>query len=451
MTLQLGGIRIRLWLATALPAMLVIALLTIGVASQYGDRMADALRDRGIASARQLGSAAEFMLFAGDRDGLLRLTDAAMRSDAQLRGVVIYNAQGQVKASAGQAMDEMPRLDGAMQVQMQQHLVVVQPIYPASVPVEDVYAPTPSALGSATEPRGRLLGYAVLEISLQALAQQRREMLIWTLVTAAGGLLLAGALASLIASVVTTQIGHINRVVAQVRKGDLSAQVDVAGSGILRPLALGINAMVARMATTQDELQQQVAHATQELREQKDAAEQAARTDALTGVASRRAFAEAAEAEMQRALRYRSELSLLMMDLDHFKAVNDTHGHVTGDAVLVSFAQTVLEQVRKVDLVARLGGEEFVVLLPNISADQSMALAERIRQAVAHSRLQVDGKPLSFSVSIGVAQYDPRELTLNGWLSRADNALYRAKAQGRNCVVLEGPAQRDAPPFLPTL
>ena len=439
MKLRLGGLRVRLWLATALPAMLVIALLVVGFASQYGGRMTEALKDRGAASARQLGSAAEFSLFAGDRESLARLAEATLRSDEQLRGVILYNAQGRVMAQAGRMSAPSPRLDGAIQiVQTKAFLVVAQPIYSTqSVLHDDVYAPVPDVSSPIRATESRLLGYAVVEMSLQALAQQRRDLLIWSLATAVGGLMLAGVMASVLADLVSSQIGRINRVVELVGEGQLSERVDVASSGILRPLAVGINAMVARIATTQEELQQQIAQATQELRDQKDAAEQAARTDSLTGVASRRAFSEAAEAEMQRALRYRTELSLLMMDLDHFKLVNDTHGHVTGDAVLVSFAQTVQQLVRKVDLVARLGGEEFVVLLPNITAEQATALAERIREAVYHSHLLVEGKPLQFSVSIGVAQFDRRELSLTGWLARADAALYRAKSQGRNRVVLE--------------
>jgi diguanylate cyclase (GGDEF)-like protein len=435
----LGGVRVRLWLATALPAMLVIALLVVGFASQYGGRMAEALKDRGAASARQLGSAAEFSLFAGDRESLMRLAEATLRSDEQLRGVILYNAQGRVMVQAGRMSAPSPRLDGAIQiVQTKAFLVVAQPIYSTqSVLHDDVYAPVPDVSSPIRATESRLLGYAVVEMSLQALVQQRRDLLIWSLATAVGGLMLAGVMASVLADLVSSQIGRINRVVELVGEGQLSERVDVASSGILRPLAVGINAMVARIATTQEELQQQITQATQELRDQKDAAEQAARTDSLTGVASRRAFSEAAEAEMQRALRYRTELSLLMMDLDHFKVVNDTHGHVTGDAVLVSFAQTVQQLVRKVDLVARLGGEEFVVLLPNITADQATALAERIREAVYHSHLLVEGKPLQFSVSIGVAQFDRRELSLTGWLARADAALYQAKAQGRNRVVLE--------------
>lgn len=439
MKLELSGVRVRLWLATALPAMLVIALLVVGFASQYGARMSEALKDRGVASARQLGSAAEFSLFAGDSETLDRLADAALRSDVQLRGVKIYSPQGQLRARAGQMRAAVPRLDGALQVvQSERSLVVAQPIYSTvSLPVDDIYAPVPDVSADMRATEARLLGYAVVEMSMQSLAQQRRDLLIWSLATAVGGLMLAGVMASVLSDLVSAQIGRINRVVQAVGEGQLGERVDMAQIGIMRPLAEGINAMVARIATTQEELQQQITQATQELRDQKDAAELAARTDSLTGVASRRAFSEAAEAEMQRALRYRSELSLLMMDLDHFKVVNDTHGHVTGDAVLVSFAQTVQQLVRKVDMVARLGGEEFVVLLPNITAEQATALAERIREAVYTSRLHVEGKPVQFSVSIGVAQFDRRELSLAGWMARADAALYQAKEQGRNRVVLE--------------
>lgn len=429
-------LRLRLWLAAALPAMLVIALLLLGMASEYRQRMASALQDRSVSAARQLGSAAEFMLFAGDREALSRLAEAALRSDAQVQGIAICDATGQVVASAGEISQPLPPLDGRPQVHMRERLLVVQPVYPSARLPDDPYAPTdPSSAGQARQ-GAPLLGHAVLELSLQSLAEQGRRLIGWTLAMAAVALLLAGWLASFMAHRVTAEIRGITRVVEQVGQGRLDVVVDTQRSGILRPLAQGINAMIARIAVTQEELQAQVAHATRELRDQKEAAELTARTDALTGVASRRAFSEAAESEMQRAMRYRTELSLLMMDLDHFKAVNDTHGHVTGDAVLVAFAQTVLQQVRKVDLVARLGGEEFVVLLPNISAEHATALAERIRAAFAGQALKVGGQTVHFSVSIGVAQFDPAELSLNTWLARADAALYQAKAQGRNRVVL---------------
>lgn len=436
MSLSLGGMRARLWIATALPALLVIVMLVIGFAYRYGDRMADALTDRGVASARQLGSAAEFMVFAGDREGLGRLAEAAIRNDAQLHAVAVYDAHGQLLASAGK-LEGQPSLGAALDVQLGDRLRVELPIYPTIAPTDDLYTPTPSA-GIAYGQGARLVGHAVLEVSLDRLAQQQRELLLWSLVTAAGGLVLAGGLATLLASRVTAQITAINDVVTRVGQGALDERIDGVRSGVLASLAEGINAMIGRIAAAQEELQFRVEQATRELRHQKEAAEQAARTDTLTGTATRLAFTEVAEVEMQRALRYRNDLSLLMLDLDHFKGINDEHGHVTGDAVLVHFAQVVQQQIRNMDLLARLGGEEFVVLLPNVNAEQAAVLAERIRGAVSESRLMANGRPLRFSVSIGVAQFDWRELSLTRWMSRADAALYRAKEQGRNCVVREG-------------
>ena len=107
---------------------------------------------------------------------------------------------------------------------------------------------------------------------------------------------------------------------------------------------------------------------------------------------------------------------------------------VPADAVLVTIAQTVARESREVDLVARLGGEEFVVLLPNCSAEQAALAAERMRLAIAQSKLHVEGRQLSYSASFGVAQFDPTELSVTRLLARADAALYQAKAEGRNRV-----------------
>ena len=442
--LKLHGIRWRLWLATALPALLMIAMMVIGLNTQYAERMSDALQDRGLASARQLAGAAEFMLFADDSDGLLRLAESAMRGDQQLRGVTIVDRDGRQKAQAGSAIQPMPRLGGRPETIMGEHLLVVQPILPSSHHIADPYSPITPATLRTTSQDARPMGYAVLELSMTSLSEQRRALLWWSLLAAAGGLVLAGLMAALISSQVTAQIVRINRVVNRVGKGQLDARIDVARSGMLGPLAQGINAMAARIAHAQEDLQRQIDEATLELRKQKDAAERTARTDALTGAASRLAFVECANTEMERARRYGGQLSLLMLDLDHFKDINDTHGHAVGDAALVHFAHTVLEQVRKVDLVARLGGEEFAVLLPAVSAEHALSLAERICQQVRQSPIDVDGQALHFTVSIGVAPFHPESTDLAAWLARADMALYQAKADGRNRVKLapDGDAQR---------
>lgn len=427
------GIRTRLWLAAALPAMLTVLLLLLLFHGRQGSALEQALRDRAHASVRQLGGAAEFLLFADNRDGLARLVESAMSGDANMRGVAIYAVDGKLQAAAGRLSTPLPAFDGQVQLRVGKALTVVAPIYPSALPADELYTPVGAGAAASGEAR-RALGHVVVEFTLEALARQQRDLLLWALATAGGGLLLAGLFSTWIASSVTRPIAHISRVVERMREGELQARADPAASGVLRPLAAGINTMAARVAVTQDELRQRVAAATDELRRQKEAAEQAARIDPLTGVASRRAFTEVAETEIQRALRYRSPLSLVIIDLDHFKAVNDTYGHVTGDAVLVSIAQTVVREAREVDLVARLGGEEFVVLLPNCNAAQAALAAERMRLAIAQSKLHVEGRQLSYSASFGVAQFDPTELSVTHLMARADAALYRAKTEGRNRV-----------------
>jgi diguanylate cyclase (GGDEF)-like protein len=159
-----------------------------------------------------------------------------------------------------------------------------------------------------------------------------------------------------------------------------------------------------------------------------------ATTDPLTGVFNRRTFIELAEQEFARARRTNTALSLMMLDLDHFKRVNDTYGHLVGDEVLVAFTRLVRECVRRGDLVVRYGGEEFCVLLPATPLAAATALAERIRKTTA-STLPT-ALPFRVTVSIGLTTYSGGEHTvLSDLLARADEALYRAKDEGRDRVI----------------
>lgn len=430
------GFRARLLLAAALPAVMVIVLLLIGFLDRYSADLEQALRDRGRAAARQLSMAAEFPLFAGHHEGLERLVVAVHAGDGQIRGAAIIERSGELRTVAGEFSAWMPRFTGEEQLLGGNQLIVATPIFRSAVPVDDLFDSTALA---PTSPRAELLGYAVIELSRDVLEQQRRDMLGRILAIAVGGLLLAALLSTLIATSVTRPIAHISQVVARIERGELEARAVAGQAGVLAPLAAGINDMAARVAFTQEELRQQVALATDELRRQKEAAELAARIDTLTGVANRRAFTEIAEGEVQRSLRYGTPLSLVLVDLDHFKAINDSYGHQTGDAVLASFARTVIEVVREVDLVGRWGGEEFVVLLPGTGAAEALLAAERMRVAVAGSQLQAQGRQIAYSASFGVAEFNPTELTFYGFLARADAALYRAKDLGRNRVELAAP------------
>jgi two-component system, cell cycle response regulator len=158
-----------------------------------------------------------------------------------------------------------------------------------------------------------------------------------------------------------------------------------------------------------------------------------AETDPLTNCFNRRALMEKLEQEMDRAARYATMLTGMMIDIDNFKQINDTHGHLVGDRVLKQLANLLKREQRSVDIVARYGGEEFVVLLPETTSAESRNFAERILRRVAGYDFGESGKPVRVTISIGIASYPGERVTDGESLLRlADNHLYRAKSDGRN-------------------
>ncbi|MFI5014269.1 MAG: diguanylate cyclase [Hyphomicrobiales bacterium] len=160
----------------------------------------------------------------------------------------------------------------------------------------------------------------------------------------------------------------------------------------------------------------------------------AAATDELTGVASRRAFLEEGERRLDAAVKRSLPVALLLFDLDHFKKINDTHGHYTGDRVLQAFARRAVEVLRPGDLFGRIGGEEFAALLTNTSGDSALGIAERFREAVEKIEFKEGEVWLHLSVSVGVSTASGLSCDLGDMLKQADRALYGAKSAGRNCV-----------------
>lgn len=164
---------------------------------------------------------------------------------------------------------------------------------------------------------------------------------------------------------------------------------------------------------------------------------QLAITDELTGLYSVRYFKHRLEKEMKRAYRYKQPLTLMMMDLDHFKKVNDTFGHLTGDGVLKEVANRIRRSIRDIDIPCRYGGEEFCLLLPETDLKGAEILAERLRSAVGNEKIKENGNEIPLTLSIGVAALIDGETPLK-FIEDADGALYRAKAGGRNKVVIAG-------------
>jgi diguanylate cyclase (GGDEF)-like protein len=160
---------------------------------------------------------------------------------------------------------------------------------------------------------------------------------------------------------------------------------------------------------------------------------QMAATDPLTGLFNRRHMIDLAERELARFQRSRHPIGLLLLDIDHFKVINDSHGHELGDKVLVDVANGIKAVLRSQDLIARWGGEEFLAILPDTNLEQARASAERVRQALMQQRWCFDGQSVAVTISVGVSEFQEDD-SLTSAINRADRALYRCKDNGRNRV-----------------
>ncbi len=190
------------------------------------------------------------------------------------------------------------------------------------------------------------------------------------------------------------------------------------------------------LANLNRDLEHQVSERTMELQDAKAAAELQARTDVLTGLNNRRAFFELAEAIDAQSRRYNHAYVIAMIDVDHFKSVNDSWGHETGDDALVAVGRVISEGLRETDVLGRIGGEEFAVILPETVVEKGTSLAERLREAIEATVIQTSNGEIKVTVSIGIASLDDRNESLEMVVANADAALYLAKNAGRNRIEL---------------
>ena len=213
-----------------------------------------------------------------------------------------------------------------------------------------------------------------------------------------------------------------------IARGELNQQLELGQTDELGRIATSLNTAIQRMRNDREQI------------------ERLATTDALTGLTNRRAFSDTLTVEVARARRYGFKMSLLLFDIDHFKKVNDQHGHGVGDIVLSRVGKLVLSQIRTSDIAARWGGEEFVIALPHVGLDGAAVVAARIRIACQDMEITTEkGKLVPTTVSIGVAELGPGD-TLESLAERADHAMYAAKRQGRNRVLINDGALVSMPP-----
>ncbi len=205
------------------------------------------------------------------------------------------------------------------------------------------------------------------------------------------------------------------------------------------------NSMMNKLRSNQLEIEQdriRLAEKNEELQRANEILAQLSITDGLTKLHNHRYFQDHLTREIKRVSRTKAPLSMILLDIDDFKQLNDTHGHAAGDEVLVSLAAIMNDSARESDLIARYGGEEFVILMPNTDLAGAVHLAEKIRMAVESTRLIIGDnmKPVDITISLGVALYNGNR---REFFAEADRALYQAKAAGKNCVIIAGSDKRD--------
>lgn len=185
----------------------------------------------------------------------------------------------------------------------------------------------------------------------------------------------------------------------------------------------------------QQMLDELVERRTRELNEAKDTAERMARTDPLTGIANRRGFFERSNVAFNLSRRYGHALAVVIFDIDWFKCINDKYGHAAGDHVIISAARIAENCIRDSDIIGRLGGEEFAVVLPRATREDALPMVERIRKTMEGSAVIHDQHEINYTCSFGVSELCPDDKSLEDAVARADRSLYRAKESGRNKVV----------------
>jgi diguanylate cyclase (GGDEF)-like protein len=159
--------------------------------------------------------------------------------------------------------------------------------------------------------------------------------------------------------------------------------------------------------------------------------------DPLTGLENCRSIMIFTELQIKLAQRYKTFFSILLIDLDYFKKINDTYGHLIGDEILKNIAKILKYVLRNVDHIGRFGGEEFIVILPNTNLKNAVLVAEKVREAIANFKHNIEEQIIQATVSIGIASYNSLDDDANQIIKRADQALYTAKSSGRNCSITE--------------
>lgn len=291
---------------------------------------------------------------------------------------------------------------------------------------------------------GQVLRRTQGKVALIVVLATLKTLAFWWIFLQVGRRVLGRPLTEMAQSISVSDTARPLQLSESTRKAIANTELALLG-GAYDAMVDRIDAQQSELKKANEDLDMRVRERTRELFEANLKLERLAHTDVLTGLANRRQFIAMSEIEIARAHRSGRALSLIVCDIDLFKQINDGYGHAVGDKAIRHVAGRLLEGVRQIDVVARFGGDEFVILLPDIKLEEACVVAERLRESLSSAGLLLeDGREVPITVSIGVATMEEGDEALEALFHRADVGLYQAKGSGRNRVV--NPSQSAALP-----
>jgi diguanylate cyclase (GGDEF)-like protein len=418
------SLRQRLLLTVLLP----VALLSAALAGLYlvrGARAADAaLGERGLAIVSFLAPAAEYGVISGNRQSLDALLQALLGQHDVAAAALFDREGGLIAVHGSPAMLDLARVRAMPQAagleRRNGRKGFAAPVVPVPVVVDEL------AVGPPLPPDATLpVGWVYVELDTRAFDSRWQSMILTTLALVLGTLGLTALLAARLAHSVGAPVARLVEAVRRMAAGDLDVQVSGhAGSPELTELQRGFNSMARSIATAHKTMQAKIDEATARLAHQ-------ALHDPLTALPNRRAFEQALEEAVASSRRAGDRAALCFIDLDNFKPVNDTGGHAAGDELLRRVARLIRERLREQDLVCRIGGDEFALILRGCSSADALRIAEGLCEAVGALRFQWEGREYRIGASIGFAVIDAGVGSIAEVLQAADQACYAVKRGGR--------------------
>lgn len=424
----------RLLLVALLPAVLITALVATLVLSRGTQALDEAMQQRALAIVSFLAPAAEYEVISANHETLNTLVQAAM-SQQEVNAVAIYNDRGALLASNGRFAPLSPgalrRFDqptvgkGSDEV-----LSAVAPVMSAGVSIDDFHGYSDAIATPTTE---NLVGWVYVELDTTALTRRKNNIIGATIGLVLVALALTGFLAVRLARSVSIPVASLVQGVRRMAAGSLDVELpERATNSELAALERGFNTMARAISENHRTMQLRIDEATAQLSYQ-------ARHDPLTGLPNRRVFEQALEECVAASRRAGDHGALCFIDLDRFKIVNDTCGHSAGDDLLSRIAGLIRKRVRSRDIVCRVGGDEFALILRGCTREDALRISETLREGISAFRFSWEERRFSVGASIGVVIIDGTLHDASEVLSAADSACYKAKKNGRNQVVAYQP------------